>query len=259
MMTPSASLKQHNLTLKDGAPIVLRFKQPVRTFSYGPDAQHLTRRVLHKPLDRIRLPRPAAAGTLTVAAAPRAWETSPPAIISWFPAGIKAGAVASPAPGSTITPHTDITLTFSKPIDKALGSSRPPVSPSTPGVLAPAQQPRDGVQARELRLRSRRQGPGRPAERSSARRRPADRNVKRRHLDRARRVNDSAAAAALPARLPAVRRQGRARRAHAGGPGDRGGQATEGDLRLEVPEHPGRAAQHVGARDRSARSPRARS
>ena len=134
MMTPSASLKQHNLTLKAGSAIVLRFKQPVRTFSYGPDPQHLTRRVLHKPLDRIRLPRPAAAGTLTVAAAPRAWETSPPAIVSWFPAGIKAGAVASPAPGSTITPHTNITLTFSKPIDKALGASRPPVSPMTPGV-----------------------------------------------------------------------------------------------------------------------------
>jgi peptidoglycan hydrolase-like protein with peptidoglycan-binding domain len=134
LMTPSASLIQHNLTLKAGAGIVLRFKQAVRTFSYGPDAQHLTRHVLHTPLTRIRLPRPAAAGTLTVAAAPRAWETSPPAIVSWFPAGIKAGAVASPAPGSTITPHTSITLTFSKPIDQALGSSRPPVSPMTPGV-----------------------------------------------------------------------------------------------------------------------------
>lgn len=134
LMTPIASLKQHDLTLKRGAPIVLRFKQPVRTFSYGADAQHMIRRVLHKPLDRIRLPRPAAAGTLMVAAAPRTWETSPPAIVSWFPAGIKAGAVASPAPGTVITPHTNITLTFSKPITQALGASRPPVSPMTPGV-----------------------------------------------------------------------------------------------------------------------------
>jgi peptidoglycan hydrolase-like protein with peptidoglycan-binding domain len=134
LMTPSASIKQHNLTLKAGAPIVLRFKQPIRTFSYGPDPQHLTRHVLRKPLDTIRLPRPAAAGTLTVAAAPRAWEKSPAAIVSWFPAGVAAGAVASPAPGSTITPHTNITLTFNKPINKALGASRPPVSPMTPGV-----------------------------------------------------------------------------------------------------------------------------
>ena len=37
MMTPSASLKQHNLTLKAGSAIVLRFKQPVRTFAFGPD------------------------------------------------------------------------------------------------------------------------------------------------------------------------------------------------------------------------------
>jgi peptidoglycan hydrolase-like protein with peptidoglycan-binding domain len=134
LMTPSASIKQHNLTLKAGAGVVLRFKTPIRTFSYGPDAQHMTRHDLHKPLSQIRLPRSAAAGTLTVAAAPRVWERSTAAIVSWFPAGVKAGAVATPAPGTVITPHTNITLTFNKPISKALGASRPPVSPMTPGV-----------------------------------------------------------------------------------------------------------------------------
>jgi hypothetical protein len=134
LMTPSASLKQHNLTLKPGSTLPLQFRAPVRTISYGPDPSHLTRRVLARPLDRIRLRRPAVAGTIAVAATPRSWETSPPAIISWFPAGSTAGAVANPAPGTVIGPHTNITLTFSKPIDKALGSSRPPVSPITPGV-----------------------------------------------------------------------------------------------------------------------------
>ncbi|MBV8952829.1 MAG: L,D-transpeptidase family protein [Solirubrobacterales bacterium] len=134
VMTPSTSLVEHNLTLGPTKTILLRFKEPVRAFAYGPDPTHLTRQVLAKPLDHIRLPRPAEAGTIAVAAAPRAWETSPAAIVSWFPAGSSAGAVANPAPGTQLGPHTPITLTFSQPIDKALGNSRPPVSPNTPGT-----------------------------------------------------------------------------------------------------------------------------
>ena len=37
--------------------------------------------------------------------------------------------MASPTPGATIKPDTPITLTFSKPVSKALGSHMPPVSP----------------------------------------------------------------------------------------------------------------------------------
>ena len=133
MMTPSASLREHYLTLKSGSPIVLRFKEPVRTFSYG-TAGNLVRRDLHSPLTEVRLKRTAAAGTALVAAAPRTWETSKPAVVSWFPAGSAASAVASPAPGAQITPHTKITLTFSKSISAALGTNRPPVSPTTPGT-----------------------------------------------------------------------------------------------------------------------------
>lgn len=135
LMTPSASLVVHNLTLRGSAHVVpLRFKTPIRVFAFGADPQHLSRHVLVTPLDRIRLPRTAEAGTLAVAAAPRSWETAQPAIVSWFPAGSAAGAVATPAPGSVITPHTNITLTFSKPISKALGNARPPVMPITQGV-----------------------------------------------------------------------------------------------------------------------------
>ncbi len=133
LMTPSASLREHYLTLHAGAPLLLEFKQPIRTlsFSYGGP---LVRHVLVHPLEEIRLRRTADAGTVTVAAAPRSWETSRPTVISWFPAGSSASAVASPAPGSQLTPHSKITLTFSKSINAALGSSRPPVSPTTPGT-----------------------------------------------------------------------------------------------------------------------------
>ncbi len=133
MMTPSASLKQHYLTLRSRSPLVLKFKQPIRVIAYG-EPGHLARRVLAKPLAQIKLRRPAPAGTALVGAAPRTWESTPPAVISWFPAGsASASAVANPAPGTTILPHEKLTLTFSKTVQQALGNDRPPVSPTTPG------------------------------------------------------------------------------------------------------------------------------
>ncbi len=90
--------------------------------------------MLATPQSVITVPRSSAAGTIFVSAAPRIWESSKTALISWFPAGAAATAVANPAPGSQIEPGTPITLTFSKPLSRALGSDRPPVSPSTQGT-----------------------------------------------------------------------------------------------------------------------------
>src|SRR5205807_3796078 len=91
------------------------------------------RRVLSRPLSEIRLHRTAVAGTILVSAQIHTWESSPPTFVSWFPAGASATAVATPAPGTQILPTSKITLTFNKPVSKALGSNRPPVSPTTPG------------------------------------------------------------------------------------------------------------------------------
>jgi peptidoglycan hydrolase-like protein with peptidoglycan-binding domain len=90
--------------------------------------------VLPSPQTTVELPRAAIAGTMLVAATPRTWEYGSPTAVSWFPAGSAASAVATPRPGTRITPGTPITLTFNKPVAKALGSDRPPVSPATPGV-----------------------------------------------------------------------------------------------------------------------------
>jgi peptidoglycan hydrolase-like protein with peptidoglycan-binding domain len=54
--------------------------------------------------------------------------------VSWFPSGAATAAVATPAPGSTIKPHTPIMLTFSKPVSQALRTHRPPVTPATQGT-----------------------------------------------------------------------------------------------------------------------------
>jgi peptidoglycan hydrolase-like protein with peptidoglycan-binding domain len=132
LTTPSSSLREHYLTLRSGAPVLLSFKQPVRVIAYGPPGR-LVRHVFATPRSQIALDRSTDAGTIAVAAAPRSWETSAPALVSWFPAGATAAAVADPTPGTAILPRTKITLTFSKTVADALGSARPPVSPATAG------------------------------------------------------------------------------------------------------------------------------
>jgi peptidoglycan hydrolase-like protein with peptidoglycan-binding domain len=133
LMTPSASLRSHYLTLRAGEPIRLAFRKPVRVVAYSQSGR-LVRHTLPGPQTRVDIARSAPAGTLTVAAAPRTWEHPKPVLISWFPAGAAASAVATPAPGTTITPHTKITLLFSKPISTALDGHLPPVSPAGAGA-----------------------------------------------------------------------------------------------------------------------------
>jgi len=134
MTTPTASLRQPYLTLPSGAPLRLRFKQPVAVIAYGSGPVVLKREVLASPSNEVTLPRSAPAGSLQVAAAPRAWETSSSSAVAWFPAGAAASAVVSPMPGGRILPNTPITLTFSEPVASALGSHMPPLTPSTAGA-----------------------------------------------------------------------------------------------------------------------------
>jgi L,D-transpeptidase catalytic domain len=133
-VTPTASTRTHFITLKKGAPLQLHFKAPIEAYEYGATARSLKRKVLHHPSDVITLPHTAQAGTLYVAAQIHKWETSPSAQISYFPGGRDATAVSYPKPGSTINPTTPITLSFSKPVSKVLGSHRPTVSPATTGT-----------------------------------------------------------------------------------------------------------------------------
>jgi hypothetical protein len=134
LTTPSAHLKAHFLTVAAGEPLRLQFAEYVSTVSSGSSPTSLHRTVLAAPQSTVTLARPAEAGSLWVAAAPRSWESSSAALVSWFPAGSATSAVASPAPGTTIRADTPITLTFSKPVSKALGGAMPPVSPRTPGT-----------------------------------------------------------------------------------------------------------------------------
>ncbi len=131
---PSAVLTTPYLTLRSGAPLRVGFNQAVQMVSYGP-AGALRRHLLSSPQQLVDLPRSGPAGSEFIAAAPRTWESAQANVVSWFPAGTgHASAVANPAPGSRIESSTPITLTFSEPVQRALGSHMPPVSPSTPGT-----------------------------------------------------------------------------------------------------------------------------
>jgi peptidoglycan hydrolase-like protein with peptidoglycan-binding domain len=134
LTTPSAHLKAHFLTIASGQPLQLQFAEPVSTVSSGPELTSLHRRVLGAPQSTVTLARTSDAGSVYVAAAPRTWESSTAALVSWFPAGSATSAIAYPAPGSTIKATSPITLTFNKPVSKALGGSMPPVSPQAAGT-----------------------------------------------------------------------------------------------------------------------------
>ncbi len=133
LRTPTTRLAAQYVTLSGSAPLVVHFAAPAAVVAYG-DPGHLHRQVLGTPSTQATVPHSGPAGAVWVSVVPRAWEKAAPVLLSWFPAGARASAVASPAPGQTIQPGTPIMLTFSKPIDQALGSARPPVLPITQGI-----------------------------------------------------------------------------------------------------------------------------
>jgi lipoprotein-anchoring transpeptidase ErfK/SrfK len=132
LTTPTTSLNDQYLTLASGAPLRLTFSHPVTTFAYGQPGS-LRRRTFARPQAQVTIARPASAGTLAVAAAPRAWEAPSTTFVTWFPAGAGPSAVISPAPGAQISSTAPITLTFSKPYSEVLGSTMPKLSPASTG------------------------------------------------------------------------------------------------------------------------------
>jgi hypothetical protein len=131
---PYAQLRSHYVTVRPGHALTVHFTTPVRTIAYGPDRSHLQRHVLSQAATSFSLHEPGAAGTFYLAAAPRPWEDAGSSVVSYFPAGTGATAVADPAPGSVIAATSPITLTFSKPVRRALGGTLPPVTPAGAGA-----------------------------------------------------------------------------------------------------------------------------
>ena len=131
--TPSSRLRTRYVTLTKSGALRVRFSAPVRKIAYGSSARHLSTHALAHPQSTVTLAHRGSAGTLYLSAAAQKWESATTSMVNWFPAGTKATAIAQPASGKTITSDTAITLSFSKPISKVLGSHKPTVSPAGTG------------------------------------------------------------------------------------------------------------------------------
>ncbi len=132
--TPVAHLTSAFLTRRRGQPVSVSFDTPVATAGHGAPGTQIRAEALSKPQQTLELQESAVAGTAYVVAAARPWEQPTRTEVTWFPAGSHATAVATPDPGTRITPNTRIKLTFSKPVTKVLGKDLPPVSPRTAGT-----------------------------------------------------------------------------------------------------------------------------
>jgi peptidoglycan hydrolase-like protein with peptidoglycan-binding domain len=130
---PTTRLRSRYITLTRSGALRVRFSAPVRKIAYGSSASHLKTRTLPRAQRSVALPHDGSAGTLYLSATPRTWETASTSTVNWFPAGTKATAVAQPTSGRTIHSDTPITLSFSKPVSRVLGSHMPTVSPSGTG------------------------------------------------------------------------------------------------------------------------------
>jgi L,D-transpeptidase catalytic domain len=130
LAAPAAHLRDDRLTVARGSALRIAFDQPVDAVAYGAaPTRHVARGTRSVPVARH-----AVAGTLAVASAARPWERlGRPERLTWFPPSRGAALVASPAPGTKLTPTTTLRLSFSKPVDDALGSGRPRITPASPG------------------------------------------------------------------------------------------------------------------------------
>jgi hypothetical protein len=134
VVTPEAHIRSTVLRPARGSVVTVRFAAPVSRVSIGRGRQR------RFGAGRTAVPLgvvasgSAGAGTTTVAAAARPWETlSQPVRVSWFIPSSRTQVVSAPAPGRRLLPHGALTLTFSRPVTAVLGSRLPQLEPATRG------------------------------------------------------------------------------------------------------------------------------
>ncbi len=131
---PVAQAGDSWLTVAPGAPVRVSFDQPVSALAYSAAGQPAVRLALSGPTRTVTLAGLGGAGTAEISAAVRPWEKlGAPLNVTWLPPSRSPVLLATPAPGSNLAPAGAITLTFSEPVATLLGSSRPTLTPATPG------------------------------------------------------------------------------------------------------------------------------
>jgi hypothetical protein len=134
LKTPKADLQAKWIPVSKQTKVPhVTFKQPVMNVSYGQPGELVHRHFQH-PHSSVSLGEQASAGSVIIAAAPRAWEkVGKFKSITWYPAGGSPTVIASPPVGSEISPSTPLELTTSKKISKVLGGKDPELDPDVPG------------------------------------------------------------------------------------------------------------------------------
>jgi hypothetical protein len=133
LTAPSAEVTEPWMTVRSGSGVHVSFNQPVSTVVYGSKG-HTTTHTLGTAQRTVSIGSQPETGATEIAVAARPWETvGAPTQVSWFPPSNMPVMVSLPTAGTQISPATQIHLTFSKPVSAVLGSSRPRLSPDTPG------------------------------------------------------------------------------------------------------------------------------
>jgi L,D-transpeptidase catalytic domain len=133
LRAPVAKVTEQWMTVPSGSAVRVSFSRPVSAVAYASTGS-LVHHTLSDPQSSVSLGVQAQTGSVEIASAARPWETvGAPMQVSWFPPSNTTVMATLPAASSSISPYTQIRLTFSKPVSEALGSARPSISPSTPG------------------------------------------------------------------------------------------------------------------------------
>ena len=246
---PVAQSVDTSLTVAPGAAVRISFDHAVSALAYSADGQPPVRLALAGPARTVTLPGLGGAGTAEVSAAVRPWEKlGAPFELTWLPPSHSPVLLASPAPGSNLSParpgHADL---LGAGVDAA-GLRAADAFARHPGLLARNRQPHARVHPGRPRRAARQ-----PAARDAAgapwpsRRPPARSRAPSEELvvERAARIDAAPAAAARPARLPAARlaADGRRRRRapRRAGSSRRSLTARPGSFSWRYPQHPRRS------------------
>ncbi|HEY2541890.1 MAG TPA: L,D-transpeptidase [Gaiellaceae bacterium] len=117
--TPSVHVRSQLLHVRDGAPVTVGFDAAAQVVAVDGSVHRRSEPAAFLTLGMVAH-GVTAAGSVEVAAAPRAWQRlSAPVRVSWFPLGVSRAVVASPAPGKRLAPNERLTLTFSSPVGAA--------------------------------------------------------------------------------------------------------------------------------------------
>jgi hypothetical protein len=134
---PAAQVERRWLLTPSHGPVTVTFATPVTAVRIRRGTAVST---LHFAQPRSEVvvghvvPGRPRAGTVTVSAVPRTWETLPrPVRVSWFPVGDGTQAVAEPTLGRRLRMDQPITITFAKPVKQVLGDRLPAITPNISG------------------------------------------------------------------------------------------------------------------------------